>query len=405
MAREYIQRKNPPVGRPTRRRNSPNRQKSGPPLFFLLVVVLVAIIVAVVLAVVLINRGGKEEEPSAPSSAVSAVSSQPEEIPSSQPASPAPVSSSGVSATETIPEGQLEKLDAFVKIGGTGYEYYTFSTETANQYITAVADAGNAFSGVSVYSMVIPGSMDIMLPESYLQEQEIPSKDQKKAIEYINSSINAMNPAVKTVPIFDALKSHCDEYLYFRTDRHWTQLGAYYAYVEFCKAKGIDAVPLDQFDKREYEGFLGSFYDAYASDEMAEAPDTVEAYHSKADTTLYYTTSEGVTGEQAVIADGSGYEPQWLYLIFSAGDQPYVEISNRDLDDGSACLVVKDSFGGVFAPYLANHYETVYVVDARYYDGSIPQLASEKGVSDVILLNSISFTTEESLISDFSSLF
>ena len=66
--------------------------------------------------------------------------------------------------------------------------------------------------------MVIPTSMDILLPEDFLAD--VNTSDQKKAINYIYGSINAQNPDVKTVPIFDALKLHNNEYIYFRTDHH-----------------------------------------------------------------------------------------------------------------------------------------------------------------------------------------
>ena len=64
----------------------------------------------------------------------------------------------------------------------------------------------------------------------------------------------------KKVNIYDTLMSHNDEYLYFRTDHHWTALGAYYAYEEFAKAKGVKPLPLSKYEKVDFPDFLGSFY-------------------------------------------------------------------------------------------------------------------------------------------------
>ena len=72
------------------------------------------------------------------------------------------------------------------------------------------------------------------------------------------------------------------------------------------------------------------------------------------------------------------------------GDNPYTVIENPDLTDGSACIVVKESFGNAFVPFLVDHYQTVYVVDYRYYTGSITALARSKGVSDVLFVNNLS---------------
>ena len=65
-------------------------------------------------------------------------------------------------------------------------------------------------------------------------------------------------------------------------------------------------------------------------------------------------------------------------------------IENPDLTDGSACIVVKESFGNAFVPFLVDHYQTVYVVDYRYYTGSITALARSKGASDVLFVNNLS---------------
>lgn len=403
MEREYVRRRNPSV--PSTRRRAPlqpngrnNRKKSGPPPFLYLALVLIVVIVAVVLIVTLAGRGkrGKEPNSSLPSSSASGTSS----ALTSTPSSGLPSQAAQTPPPEKIPSGSAEKLSTLLKIGDTGYEYYNFVEERANEYITTVCDAEKQLGGsVTLYNMIVPTSMDIMLPESYLEQNEINSQDQNKAINYMYSSINAINSEVKTVSIFDALKLHNNEYLYFRTDHHWTQLGAYYAYVEFCKAKGIASKALEDYEKETYSGFLGSFYSSDPNSDMENNPDTVEAYRSKANASLSYTDSDGnVVSDWPVIQDGTDYSTENKYLIFCAADQPYEEIVNSDLSNGSACLVVKESFGNVFIPFLVDHYQTVYVVDYRYYDGDISDLAAEKNVSDVILLNNISMTRNEELI-------
>ena len=406
--REYVRRSQAPS--PTRRRGTPppnrrgNRKKSGPPPFlYLCLILIVVIVLAVILWKIFFSGGGKEKPAPTPdssspvSSSVSGLDSDPENVssaidvvtPSPEPSVP----------PEKIPSGSAEQLGALLKIGDTGYEYYNFVENYANNYITTVCDAGSQLGSITLYDIIVPTSMDIMLPESYIQEHNINSQDQKKAIDYMYKSINGINPSVKTVPVFDALKLHNNDYIYFRTDHHWTQLGAYYAYVEFCKAKGIEPTPLEEYEKSTYDGFLGSFYSDNPNSDMENHPDSVEAYRSKADTTLTFTQEDGtVISDWPVIQDGTDYGTSTKYLIFCAADQPYEEIVNNDLSDGSACLVVKESFGNVFIPFLVDHYKTVYVVDYRYYNGDISDLAQQKGVSDVILVNNISMTRNADLI-------
>ena len=384
----------------------------------MVVAAIVAVVAIVAIVVAIVSALGKKDEkkPGPSSSAVSVVSSQAANT--QQPPQPG---SSAVSTPqsavsqpdptmppEKAPNAAPEQFDALVLVEDTGYEYYNFVQENTDNYIKLVADAGESLAGTStLYEMVVPTSMDIMLPESYISEHNVNSSDQRKAIEdYMYPSIQNINPDVKTVSLFDPLKLHSNEYIYFRTDHHWTQLGAYYAYREFCQAANFTPLDLEDYEKKSYDGFLGSFYKDCLSGAMQANPDTVEAYIPPVDAELTYTTSDGTVVEgQPVIQDGSAYDPEWLYLIFISGDQPYEEITNNGLDDGSACIVVKESFGNAFVPFLVPHYQHVYVVDYRYYSGNVADLASEKNAQDVILINNISMTRSADRISDLSTVF
>ena len=392
-----------------------SRKKSGPPLFPLLLLVLVIAVAVVV--IVLVSRScsssGETQTPDGSnSSAVSGAVTDPAGEASADPnaaATPAPTpSAEPTPAPQEEPQAAPETIGGLLIVEDTAYEYYNFVTDLANDYITAVANAGQKLSGkATVYDMVIPTSIDIMLPESYIEKNSLNTSDQKKAIdEYILPSIAAQNPEVKTISIFDTLKAHANEYLYFRTDHHWTQLGAYYGYEEFCKAKGVDPVPLSDFDRADYTGYLGSFYTSSNSAALAANPDTVEAYIPKANVNLSFTQSDGVQVDSwPLIADGEQYDSTSKYIVYCAGDQPYEEIVNNDMAEGPSIVVVKESFGNCFIPFLVNHYKNIYVVDYRYYDGTVSDLVDSTGATDVLLLNNVSMTRNEGLIDSFSNIF
>ncbi len=393
MERDYVFRRGgSPFRRPSRRR--------GPPW---IVWVLLALALIVGITVLIIRLAGGSEEPAPESSQLASTASAssqdliPTPAPTPEPTSTAP--------PQTAPDSAPQDIGGLMVVNGGAYEYYHFSEEATNKYITTVANAGNALSGATLYNIVVPTAMDVRLPDSYLTEHNVDSSDQRKAIDrYIYPSIHAMNPNVKTVPLINALASHYTEHIYFDSDRTWTQLGAYYAYEQFCQVKGIQAVSLDQFEKKSYEGFMGSF--ASQVGEEALYMDTVDAYYSSANTSLDYTDSDGVTQEGfAVIANGDDYDSSLLYLIFAAGDQPYKVLHNSDLNDGSACVVVQESFGNFFIPFLTSHYQDVYVVDYRSYTGNVPELASQVSASDVIILTNVIMTSTDSAVDTFASLF
>ena len=397
-------------------RGRPPRRKSGPPLFPILVLAVVLILAVVIIVLVSRSCSSSEEPSGNNSSAVSTVSgTETSGLTSTASgatdpaATPAPTpSAEPTPAPQEEPQVAPETVGGLLVVEDSAYEYYNFVTDLAKEYITAVVNAGSKLAGkATVYDMVIPTSIDIMLPESYIEKNSLNTSDQKKAIdEYILPSIAAQNPEVKTISIFDTLKAHANEYLYFRTDHHWTQLGAYYGYVEFCKARGFEPVALDQFDRADYTGYLGSFYTATNSAALAANPDTVEAYIPRADVNLSFTQTDGQTVESwPLIADGEQYDTTSKYIAYCAGDQPYEEIVNNDMAEGPSIVVVKESFGNCFLPFLVNHYKNVYVVDYRSYNGTVTDLVNSTGATDVLLLNNISMTRNEGLIDSFSNIF
>ncbi|MCD7980822.1 MAG: hypothetical protein LUF32_00640 [Clostridiales bacterium] len=295
--------------------------------------------------------------------------------------------------------------------GDTAFSIFYFNTEGANAYIQMIDNAQKKLDGIAdVYTILVPTTIGINLSEE-MQEQ-LNSANQKDAIDYIYSGINQINSKIKTVEIFDALKSHNSEYIYFRTDHHWTALGAYYAYVEFCDVKGIDATPVEEYETMEFTDFLGSFYSSSnQAASLRDNPDTVIAYIPKSTNNMVFCNTDGIEYEWNVIYDVSSWESSAKYSTFAAGDNYFGQIYNPTLSDGSACVVIKESFGNAFIPFLVDHYEYVYIVDYRYfhnyylYDNSVCALVEDKGITDVIFINNVEAMDSKNKVSLMDALF
>lgn len=338
-----------------------------------------------------------------------------EEIPdapmSTQPSEPAEETDAAAPTSSEEPkeldlEGvPTQSLGALLVVGDSAYEYYNFVQSVADTYITAINDCAASLEGTAtVYDMVVPLSMDIRLPESF--RKTINTSDQKKAIEYMYSS---MREGVKTVDAYSALKSHADEYLYFRTDHHWTALGAYYSYRAFADTRGITPAELSDFTQTQYPGYLGSFYSESGKNaSLAANPDTVYTYTPADTNDITITNASGVEYNAELVADATDYDNANKYLAFIGGDNPYSVIRNPNLTDGSTCIVVKESFGNALVPFLVPNYQNIYVVDYRYYHkirtGGIPALAREVGAQDVLFINNISATRNKSLMDYLANL-
>lgn len=298
-------------------------------------------------------------------------------------------------------KNNLKLLDALLIYDDAGYEYYHFVQSTADAYVRAVNAAGAKFKGkATVYDIIIPTSIDITLDPRIREKVSV--SDQQTAIRYMES---AMSGDVKVVSIFDTLKAHKNEYIYFRTDHHWTELGAYYAYKTFCAAKGVTPVRLSDCVQRSFDGFYGTFYfDSGRNADLAAHPDRVDTYMPPVNTYFWLTESSGNTLKGIpVIYNAATSAAGNKYGAFIWGDNPFSVIENTDMKSGESCLLVKESFGNAIAPLLTYNYKCVYIVDYRYYKGTISDLVSRYGINDVIYCNNISMTRSSSLVASLAN--
>ena len=218
--------------------------------------------------------------------------------------------------------------------------------------------------------------------------KELGGTNQVDAIEYLYSLYDS---GVHPVDVAPKLREHTDDYIYFRTDHHWTALGAYYGYEAFCEEKGIDAEDRDDMEYLNMGDFLGSFYSQLSSAAMAANPDYVEAWVPNGTNEMRLWDEDGIVSDDYnVITDTSEWDITGKTMAFIMGDQALQRIDNPAIDDGSACLLIKDSYGDFLAPWLVDHYQTVYVGDFRYFQGNIDDFVRENDIDDLIFCNNVS---------------
>ena len=281
-----------------------------------------------------------------------------------------------------------------VVVGNAGFEIYNYVSSAADRYAKTINKLTKTLdSGVQVYDMIAPTSMGITYPDN--KRKHINSSSQETALINIEKKLSGRE---NFVPVYQALMAHRREYLFFRTDHHWTQLGAYYAYEAFCREKGMTPNPLSAYRKKEYSGFRGTFYRDSKQNKNLKM-DTLEAYYPiSGQVSVEYTSAEGKRGTVPLISDVKEYGESMKYLAYIGGDNPYTVIQNKDKHDGTSCILVKESYGNAFVPYLVDHYETIYVIDYRYWEGKLASFVKKKRAKEVIILNNISMTRNSYLI-------
>lgn len=292
----------------------------------------------------------------------------------------------------------VEKLGSIVVCDNAGFEYYNFVQSTAENYAKTINTAAAKYGeNRSVYVSIAPTSTDITMNEKERKKLNMP--EQKDALDFIFSQ-TADN--VKVFNCFDLIKQHRDEYVYFRTDHHWTALGAYYAYNVFCQTKGITPLQLTDYEIWSFDGFLGTFYNESGSGAMKSTPDRVDAYMPPCTYNMMVTDKSGQTYELPVFYDETDAIASNKYSTFISGDNPFSVITNEDKPEGESCVVIKESFGNAFVPFLIYHYKTVYVIDYRYYNGTLSSFLSQYDVNDIIFMNNASMTRADSLVNQLS---
>ena len=297
-----------------------------------------------------------------------------------------------------------EKIEGFYCIGNTAYELYYFNETNSKAYVQLVAKAQSKLDGkVKVYDMIVPLAYEFGLGSSVIED--LGASDCSDAIKYMYSGFNGTG--VKTVDICTNMMKHKDEYMYFRTDHHWTALGAYYAYEAFCQQKGISATPLSSYEKLEFDGFLGTLYNHTKNDALAKKPDTVEAFVPMGTNEIKVTERNGKVNTYSIVNKATD---KWYpaaaakYNCFIAGDNPLSEIHNPNITNGSTIVVVKESFGNALIPFLVDSYEYVYVIDYRYFSGDLCDFAISKNADDLLFINNVIATSTSQRLSELSGI-
>lgn len=298
--------------------------------------------------------------------------------------------------------------EAYVK-NDTAYQSYGFNQGETDRYIKLINDFKTQIGNkATVYDLIAPLHYQISPSKEQLMAM-LNSPDGKEKINYIYSELSG----IKTVDAFSVIEEHNTEYLYYRTDHHWTARGAYYAYVAFCNEKGdIEPKSLSDYKKYEFEGFLGTlFFDNGQPQDMKDNPDFVEAFVPIGTNDLYVH----VAGEEKPTKYSGGVVridtdkfyplPGTKYNCFLTSDNPletsesfYCKIDNPTINDGSSIVVIKESYGNAFVPFLVDHYDHVYIIDYRYWKGHLANFVEENSIDDVLFLNVINITSTKDRI-------
>lgn len=281
-----------------------------------------------------------------------------------------------------------------VYIGRDGYLFQDPEMpddETQTRKLNAVNAFARGRSDLNVMFMLVPGSSAILhdkLPKN------APVRDQLADIAAVEAGLDAS--AIRILDVSAALSAHSDEYIYYRTDHHWTSLGAFYAFASAADVLGA-GTGTPAFDvltvSDSFEGTLAS------KSGIHSARDSIQVYLPRDTGMSYYVNYTDSQTRVTSLFVSEALESKDQYTVFFGGNFPLLEIWTT-ADNGRTLLVLKDSYANSFLQFLTTYYEKIIVIDPRYYYGSLGTVLSTYGVTDVLFLYSADTWMTDTTLAD-----
>lgn len=208
---------------------------------------------------------------------------------------------------------------------------------------------------------------------------------------------NELQTLCTVLDVRDTLRAHKEEYIYYRTDHHWTTLGAYYAYLDFCESSGKEPCDPDWGQAVQVADFYGTHY--ARTRYILTRPDTISYFPADNQMVVYRVIGDAVfeAQEPQAVIDSAQFEEYDKYAAFLGGNNGYSIIAGQG--EGKI-LVVKDSYANCFVPFLLSNYEQVGVADYRNYVYSLSNLVEKEGYDEILFLYSLQgFADDTGLVS------
>lgn len=230
-------------------------------------------------------------------------------------------------------------------------------------------------SAVPVYFTLIPSAAEIWrdkLPAG------APRCDERALIERLAAETQAVS-----IDTLSALSAHSDEALYYRTDHHWTSLGALYGAQALLDGMGIETCAADSAPVRVADAFYGTLYSRSGARYIK--PDGIDVYVPGGEITVTH-----IEGEKEVVTglyDAEKLAVKDKYAFFMGGNQPLAVV--RTGNEGKKLLLIRDSYADCEIPFLCGAFSEIHALDLRYYRDSLSAYIEENGIDCVAISYSL----------------
>ena len=283
-----------------------------------------------------------------------------------------------------------------VYVGSGGYLLQTPTepdTAAVKDTVAALNKFGEKYKSLDLYIGIVPGSSSVLadhLPGG------VSLRDQTVDIDEFYSRID---DGIMKVDMAGTLAAHKDEYIYYKTDHHWTSYGAYLAFLEFAEDADLEPVEFNTYPvTKSFTGTLASRTGDYKNSDTIEIRPPVNEVN-------YYVTYTDNGTESASIYLSEKLQENDKYQVFFGGNYPQIDIKTT-ANNEKRLLIFKDSYANCFIQFLLPYYEEIIMIDPRYYYGNIDTIITTKNITDVMFLYSAdTIMSDTSLASTINAVF
>lgn len=219
-----------------------------------------------------------------------------------------------------------------------------------------------------------------------------PMFNQQIAFDFVRNRLDG----ISYIDLNSLFASHSEETLYYKTDHHWTTHGAFLAYSAWCETNGRSVISDDFEIETVTDNFQGSLHSKVLGNYCAV--DKIDLYKRK-DEVLYRVEYNFGKAQSNTVYAMERLSQKDKYQVFLNGNHPEITIRTSQTN-GKHLLVVKDSFANAFVPFLLNDYETIHIIDPRYYNGSIDDYMFDNRIDECLFIYNIKNFCEDKNIPD-----
>ena len=241
-------------------------------------------------------------------------------------------------------------------------------------------DAVKQYGARHVSCLLVPDKSDAM-PDKLPKYAKTGIEKVKSAAAQLAQSLHKPGILLDTRT---QLLSHQDEYIYYRSDHHWTTLGAYYAYAAWAAQTKRKAPKLADYERTVlFDDFYGTTYNKVHSKVPA---DSVELFYNPNQDGVKVDIDHGNAVSDSFYFPKAAVEGFNRYNVFLSKNTASIEITTK-AKTGRSLLLVKDSYANCFVPFLAGDYEKIWMVDCRYSKQNVRDLLAEQTeITDVMVM-------------------